>query len=157
MNSRRRNLTFSVAAALLSLSLLASVAGAKGEGVAYYLEGTVAIIGTSGGTLELVVSGNLSLIQYLDDGRGPRQIVAFKCPKGISAVLTKGRTLYAHSVDGIGSASRSEDYFQKAMSLAAERGTTVKLRLERPRFDLSEESCPKISAEVTGFTDPDLR
>ena len=158
MNLTSSRLKFLTNVCVVTLAAFGSLALAKGGGAGYWLEGTVAGVRVSDNTLELVVSGRLWLDQY-PDGPTSRQIVEFECPSpgGIAATLTQAPSFFAMSIDWRAGALRKQGHLSRVLQLAATRGSTVKLQLQRPRIDFRDWGCPTVVADVIRATDADLK
>ena len=141
----------------LSLLVLAiPVSFGKGGGVGYWLEGTVASVRIAGDRVELVLAGSLTLLQY-SGGPSTRQAVLYECPRGISASLRQGDPFFAMSSDWRGGAIRYEGELARLAQTAMQRGSTIKIELEKQKIDFSVWQCPQVVAEAIRETDHYLK
>jgi hypothetical protein len=145
-------------AALIAVAVFATFvpyAAAKGEGVGFWLEGTVSGVRIVGRYIQLSVAGRLWLRQF-PDGQPPGQHVEFDCPEGISATLTQAQEFFAMSTDWGGGALRQPGHLHKILEAAAKRGNVVRFQLLEPRIDFAGGQCPALSSAVVRATDTDL-
>ena len=156
MHSKRRQTTRSVLTSLAMLALATTTAFAKGGGVGYWLEGTVASVRLAGDRVELVMVGNLILDQH-SGGPPTRQEIRYECARGISATLGQWKAFFAMSSDWRGGGIRGAGELRRLAQTALERGSVIKIELQNPQIDFTDWQCPVVKADAIRATDHDLK
>src|ERR1051325_4647320 len=128
MHVKRRQASSFALASLALLICTIPAAFAKGEGVGYWLEGTVASVHLSDNHVELVIAGRLTLDQY-SGGPSTRQSIHYQCPNGIRASLTQWESFFAMTSDWRGGAIRGKGELGRLVQTALKRGSSLKLEL----------------------------
>ena len=156
MHAKRRQATRSALTTLALLALSTSMAFAKGGGVGYWLEGKVTSVRLSGGHVDLVIAGQLTLDQY-SGGSTTRQVIRYECARGISATLGQWKAFYAMASDWRGGGIRGEGALGRLTQTALERGSVIKIELQNPQIDFTDWQCPIVKADAIRATDHDLK
>ena len=156
MHSKRRQANRSVLASLTILAFAISTAFAKGGGVGYWLEGTVASVRLKDNHVELVIAGHLTLDQYTG-GPSTRQAIRYECTRGLSASLTQWESFFAMSSDWRGGGIRGEGELGRLAETALKRGSIIKIELLNPKIDFTDWQCPVVKAEAVRATDHYLK
>lgn len=152
----RRHMDLALLASIALLTGASLPAFAKGGGVGYWLEGKIKSARLVDTHVELVIEGRLTLDQY-SGGPSTRQSIHYECERGINASLSQWESFFAMSVNWRGGALRGAGGFNRLVRSALNRGSVMKMELQKPNIDFADWQCPVVKAEVIRATDPDLK
>jgi hypothetical protein len=148
--------SFSFACVLLALNCLLLVSlHAKGGGVGFWMEGTVADVTAEGDRIKFHLKGQFRFHQYRDS-QTP-QIIKVNCENGITAVVHQAEPFFAFTPDWSAGAIQDKGGLLRILKAAVERGLVVRFELLEPQiaFD-ARQNITLTDAAVVRATDADL-
>jgi hypothetical protein len=135
--------------------LLPAKLAAKGEGVGFWMEGTVSEVKAAGDQIHFILKGKFWFVQY--DGALSPQRIEVDCKHGISATVHQNDPFFAFSTDWGAGAIQEAGGLLRILKAAVAPGRTIKFELLEPKitFD-SKQNITLTDAAVIRATDADL-
>jgi hypothetical protein len=138
--------------------LLPNIVLAKGDGVGFTMEGTVANISISGERIHFTFTGTFYITQF---HRQQKSVVEIDCKHGVSATVSQGDPFFAMSTDGRAGAIRPAGELLKILRAAVEHKRSVKFELYDVGLTVGEGKdfghFTLTDARVVRASDADLR
>jgi hypothetical protein len=144
--------------------LLPAVAQAKGDGLAFGMEGRVAnvSISTNGESIHFTFKGVFRIDQYHDTEQATQHSsVEIDCKGGVSATVSQGDPFYSMTPDGRGGALRPKGQLLKILNAAVQHNRVVKFELYDVKIAVGNgknfQDFTLTDATVVRATDADLK